>query len=183
MLEVVEADELDGTDVRGGENDGRGDAGFEGFLPAHGAQAPAIAGLKAGKSRLRHGRAEVVAELRMPPGSVATSGNSERGFVIDGERHGHILDPRTGRPAHDFGSLSIWARTAALADCLATGLYVLGPDAALAFAASRPDVEALVVEVTEAGLVARTSSGFDGALRALSPRLSIVSGGPAAAAR
>ena len=80
-------------------------------------------------------RSRIVARLTVVSGSVATSGNSERGLVIDGERHGHILDPRSGRPARDFGSLTVWASDAFTADCLATGLYVLGPDEARGYPA------------------------------------------------
>src|SRR5262249_9929975 len=36
--------------------------------------------------------------------SVSTSGDSERGIVAGGKRVGHLLDPRTGQPAPDFGS-------------------------------------------------------------------------------
>ena len=83
-------------------------------------------------------RQRAVARIEIPSGSVATSGNSERGVVVDGRRIGHLLDPRTGRPAPDFGSLTVWAPTALEADCLATGLYVLGPEAALAWAERHP---------------------------------------------
>jgi thiamine biosynthesis lipoprotein len=78
-------------------------------------------------------------------GSVATSGNSERGITVAGERRSHLLDPRTGEPAPDFGSLTVWAPTALRADCLSTGLYVLGPEEALAWAAAHPGVEVVVL--------------------------------------
>ena len=78
-------------------------------------------------------------------GSVATSGNNERGITVAGERRSHLLDPRTGEPAPDFGSLTVWAPTALRADCLSTGLYVLGPEAALAWAAAHPGVEVVVL--------------------------------------
>jgi FAD:protein FMN transferase len=89
--------------------------------------------------------------LAVDAGSLATSGNSERGFEVDGRRYGHVLDPRTGRPAADFGSLTVWAADPLLADCLSTGLYVMGPDRALRWAAGEPDVEVLVVETWAAG--------------------------------
>ncbi len=62
--------------------------------------------------------------------AVATSGNYERFAVrADGARAGHILDPRTGRPA--AGSVlqaTALAPTAAEADAWSTALFVLGPD-------------------------------------------------------
>ena len=54
-------------------------------------------------------RQRAVVALTLSSGSVATSGNSEHGFERDGVRYGHLLDPRTGAPARDFGSLTVWA--------------------------------------------------------------------------
>jgi len=84
-------------------------------------------------------RLRVVAAITVDGGSVATSGNSERA--------GHLIDPRDGRPAADFGSLTVWTRDPLRADCLSTGLFVLGPDAALAWADRHPGVEVLVLTV------------------------------------
>ena len=101
-----------------------------------------------------------VLSLAIDHGAIATSGNSERGIEVDGVRYSHILDPRDGEPVHDFGSLTVWAPDALTADCLSTGLYVLGPDAALAWAAARPGIEALVLETTPDGLRARATAGL-----------------------
>ena len=59
------------------------------------------------------------------------------------------------------------------ADCLSTGLYVLGPRAALDWAEKRDGVEVVVLELTPDGLRARASSGWRGRLRALVPELRI----------
>jgi len=96
----------------------------------------------------RRRQREVVA-LTVDGGSLATSGNGERGFEVDGRRYGHILDPASGRPAPDFGSLTVWAADPQVADCLSTGLYVLGPRRAFALAAADPSIEMLVVEVLD----------------------------------
>lgn len=114
-------------------------------------------------------RETAVVEVRLARGSLATSGNSERGIRVDGQRLGHLLDPRTGRPARDFGSLTVLASTALEADAFSTGLYVLGPDAALAFAAAREDLEVLVLERTADGLRARATPGLEA--RSLQPDL------------
>ncbi|HYO15826.1 MAG TPA: FAD:protein FMN transferase, partial [Thermoanaerobaculia bacterium] len=73
-------------------------------------------------------RDRAVVSLSIDRGSVSTSGNSERGIEVAGRRLGHILDPRTGEPAPDFGSLTVWAEDPLRADCLSTGLFVLGPE-------------------------------------------------------
>jgi len=102
-------------------------------------------------------RERVVLQLDVPRGSIATTGNSERGIVVDGVRVGHVLDPRTGRPSNDFGSMTVWTETAATADCLSTALYVLGPSAALRWAASRREIAVVAITATESGLVASAS--------------------------
>lgn len=112
-----------------------------------------------------------VVSLALDRGSVATSGNSERAIVVDGRRYGHLLDPRTGRPAPDFGSLTIWAADPFVADCLSK-LYVLGPERALAWAAAHPEVGVLVLAPEAGGrIVARASRGLAGRLTALVPEM------------
>jgi len=63
--------------------------------------------------------------------AVATSGQYERFVVIDGRRYGHIIDPRTGYPAVGLAAVTVIADDATMADALSTGLFVLGPRAAL----------------------------------------------------
>ncbi len=121
-------------------------------------------------------RERVVARIEIPSGSVATSGNSERGLVVDGRRIGHLLDPRTGRPAPDFGSLTVWAPTALEADCLATGLYVLGPDAALAWAEAHPGIEVVVARAEGDGVILEATPGIEPKLEILAGNAEVVSG-------
>lgn len=108
-----------------------------------------------------------VIALTIDGGSVSTSGNSERGIVVDGERLGHILDPRSGRPAPDFGSLTVWTADPLRADCLSTGLYVMGPEPALGWAADHPGVEVLVLRPRGERLEALASAGLEGKLEVL----------------
>jgi len=58
--------------------------------------------------------------------SLSGSSTSERGR--------HILDPRTGEPCPAWGSTAVVAADGLTADVLSTALYVLGPDAGLAWA-------------------------------------------------
>lgn len=95
-------------------------------------------------------RAEAMATFDLQDGSVATSGNYFRYRVIDGKRYGHILDPRTGWPAKFEGSVSVFTRDCAMADALATALFVMGPDEGLQWAKDYPDVD--VIYATEEGL-------------------------------
>jgi thiamine biosynthesis lipoprotein len=68
--------------------------------------------------------------------SVSTSGNSERGRVVGGRSIGHLLDPRTGYPAPDFGSATVVAPSGLTADILSTAFFVLGPEKGLALSES-----------------------------------------------
>ncbi len=71
--------------------------------------------------------ARTVATIALHQGAVATASQSEQSFQVGKKRYGHILDPRTGRPARN-GMLSATATapTAAEADALSTALFVLG---------------------------------------------------------
>jgi thiamine biosynthesis lipoprotein len=96
---------------------------------------------------LRHPRADrVFASLRLAGGeSLATSGDYERFFRAGGKRYGHVLDPRTGRPAEGAVSTTVIARDAELADAAATALLVGGPDEFAALAARLGVGDALLV--------------------------------------
>jgi thiamine biosynthesis lipoprotein len=108
-----------------------------------------------------------VVALTVDGGSVSTSGNSERGITVDGQRLGHILDPRTGKPAPDFGSLTVWTADPLRADCLSTGLYIRGPQDALAWAVRMPDVQVIVLKPEGDRLKAMATRGLKDRLEVL----------------
>jgi len=60
--EELEGDDVEGRLVGGFETDGAGGSGLLDLEPAGGADAPAVAGLEAGKTVLRHRGGEVVAQ-------------------------------------------------------------------------------------------------------------------------
>jgi thiamine biosynthesis lipoprotein len=101
--------------------------------------------------------AAVAAELEVESTAMATSGNYFRRRTIRGRRVGHIVDPRTGLPPSFEGSVTVLTRDAAMADALATALFVMGPDAGLDFAWRTPGVE--VVYATSEGLRASSRGG------------------------
>jgi thiamine biosynthesis lipoprotein len=114
-------------------------------------------------------RKRAVLALSIDRGSVSTSGNSERGTGAGG----HILDPRTGEPVPDFGSVTVWAGDPLRADCLSTGLYVMGPERALAWAAEHPGVEVLVLRPRGHRLEALATPGLEGNLEVLEERVEV----------
>jgi thiamine biosynthesis lipoprotein len=77
-------------------------------------------------------RGRTLGTLRLKNASASTSGNSERGVAVNGRRIGHLLDPRTGEPAPDFGSVTVVAHDGLTADVLSTAFFVLGPEDGLA---------------------------------------------------
>jgi len=77
-------------------------------------------------------RGLAAASLSLSDASLSTSGNSERGHSVGGRRIGHLLNPRSGRPAPDFGSATAVAPSGLVADILSTAFFVLGPEKGLA---------------------------------------------------
>jgi len=86
-----------------------------------------------------------LARLFLRHRALATSGDAHQFFLQNGHRYGHILDPRSGRPAQSCVSVTVLAPSAALADALSTALYVLGPDASAPLLAAHKDLAALFV--------------------------------------
>ena len=69
-----------------------------------------------------------LAWLELNDESVATSGDYERFFLVNGKRIHHLLDPRTGRPAGHTIAVTVIANDATLADAASTALFIAGPD-------------------------------------------------------
>lgn len=60
--------------------------------------------------------------VSLKSGALATSGDYERSFMIDGVRYAHLLDPTTGYPVRDsFRSVSV-IRDVRSGDCVVAGL-------------------------------------------------------------
>lgn len=98
--------------------------------------------------------------------ALATSGSARRGFQVDGQWLGHVLDPRTGRPVAHTASVSVLAESAMDADALATVLGVTGVEHAMEFA-SQHQIACLLVTTDGAVQVSQTwpDQGFSSADR------------------
>jgi len=86
---------------------------------------------------------------------VATSGDYERGFEVDGVRYHHILDATTGRPARGLASVTVVAPTAFEAGRLASAAFLLGPERGLGLLETSASVEGALI--TEAGELLATA--------------------------
>lgn len=84
------------------------------------------------------------AVLALAGEAVATSGGGERFVVLGGERFGHVMDPRKGKPVEGPLSSTVVAPTAMAADALSTVVQVLGLETTAALLA-RERAAALVL--------------------------------------
>jgi len=98
-------------------------------------------------------RSEPLLRLSLKEGSVATTSQSERA--------GHVMDPGSGKAAGFDGSVTVVAPSAAEADALSTGLFVLGAQAGLRWVERfAPHVAACFVEKREMSWTIKASQNF-----------------------
>jgi thiamine biosynthesis lipoprotein len=88
---------------------------------------------------------ERLAEFRLHNQALGTSGSGTQYFHHQGQRYGHIIDPRIGRPAGKVLSSTVIAPTAAQSDALSTAFYVGGTDLAREYCQSHPEIAAVLV--------------------------------------
>ncbi|MCR5686693.1 MAG: FAD:protein FMN transferase [Lachnospiraceae bacterium] len=120
-----------------------------------------LVGTKPGKEAYTIGikdpsdRQNILCALYLTDTSVATSGTYERCFVSDGIKYHHILDPKTGYPAHtDISSVTVITENAFDSDCLCTVCIMLGTKKALELIENTDGTEAIIV--TDDGTVKMT---------------------------
>ena len=106
------------------------------------------------------------AMLDLTDGTFSTSGDYERFFMKDGRRYHHILDLRAGEPARGCRSVTLVTDRAVIADALAKGVFILGPDAGMALIERTPGVHGVIVSAKNEVLI---SSGLRGRLTLLAP--------------
>ena len=150
--------------------------GGQSSVRASGTQRPALPGRSGWRVGLRHplrpGRR--LATIALADRALGTSGSGTQFFIERGRRLGHILDPRTGRPAEGVISATVLAETAAEADALATAVYVLGeegleriapaggPTAAVLVLAGGPGgLRVVVANLTPAAIVIDPEPGLE----------------------
>jgi thiamine biosynthesis lipoprotein len=77
--------------------------------------------------------------------ALGTSAATYQYFNNNGKRYGHVLDPRTGRPADGVLSASCVANSAADADALSTAFFVAGVDWTADHCRSRDQLAAILL--------------------------------------
>ena len=89
---------------------------------------------------------DYIAWLTVRDFSVVTSGNYEKFVVIEGQKYGHIINPKTGWPVTGIQSVTLVSPDAELSDALATSVFVLGVTAGLDLINRLKNVECLIID-------------------------------------
>ena len=103
---------------------------------------------------------EVVAVLPLQDTSISTSGDYERFFERDGQRHHHIVDPSTGRSPSSLRSVTILGADGITCEGLSKSVFVLGIERGLALIESMVGVDAVLID--DQGRLHRSSGLLDG---------------------
>lgn len=83
---------------------------------------------------IRNPRAEgIIEEVELENAALSTSGDYEKYFMIEDQRYPHIINPKTGFPALNFVSVTIFADNDAYADAIATAVAIMGSDKGVNF--------------------------------------------------
>ena len=64
--------------------------------------------------------------VKLRQGAMSTSGQYENFMIIDGQRYGHLLNPRTGKPIQSIAACTLTAPTCFESDAYATAAAVMG---------------------------------------------------------
>lgn len=92
-----------------------------------------------------------LARVWLRDAALGTSGAGTQFAVIDGTRYGHVIDPRSGRPAEGMLSASVICPSATDADALSTAFLVGGPALASQYCEQHQDVLALLTPDDDSG--------------------------------
>lgn len=124
-------------------------AGFNNYLMFAGGQVQ-VHGAREGRAwriGIKHPRQleKHIGAFEVHDGSIATAGDYEHGFVIDGKRIHHIIDPATGYPATRSASVTLIAKTGIDADALDNACFIVGPERCITMLAKLPDAPQAVI--------------------------------------
>ncbi|MBZ0198954.1 MAG: FAD:protein FMN transferase [Ignavibacteriaceae bacterium] len=100
----------------------------------------------------------LLTKLKLNGSAVATSGDYEQYFEVNGIRYHHIINPATGYPAQGLQSVTIVADNNRWADGVSTAVFVLGEVKGMKLVESLKNTEALLVDSNGKEII---SSGFN----------------------
>lgn len=88
----------------------------------------------------------IIQKIKLKENTVATSGDYEQYFELNGTRYHHILDPKTGYPAKGLQSVTVINKSNTFADALATAVFVMGNENGMKLIESLNDTEAMIID-------------------------------------
>ncbi|MHC4559393.1 MAG: FAD:protein FMN transferase [Planctomycetota bacterium] len=91
------------------------------------------------------GGGELFLKLKLADGAVTTSGDYQQFILIEGKRHSHIINRKTGTSVEGLSSVTIIADNATDADALATAVSVMGAEKGLVLIEKIPQTEAILI--------------------------------------
>ncbi|UCD29552.1 MAG: FAD:protein FMN transferase, partial [Planctomycetota bacterium] len=103
------------------------------------------------------GGGELLLKLKLNDGAIATSGDYQQFVLIEGKRHSHIMDRKTGTSAKGLSSVTIIAENAIGADALATAVSVMGAEKGLVLIEKIPQTEAILMTSQPNSMLIKTS--------------------------
>jgi len=104
------------------------------------------------------GGSGLLLKLQVSNAAVTTSGDYQQFAIIEGKRHSHIINRKTGKSADGLSSVTIIAQNATDADALATAVTVMGPQKGLALIEKTPDTEAILISPHPTYKITKTSA-------------------------
>jgi FAD:protein FMN transferase len=107
----------------------------------------------------RGGPRDIIARMPIEDHAFSTAGDYERGFVLNGKRYHHIIDPKTGYPATASREVTIFAPNAFLADALDDSVFILGPKKGMALVDSFRDCATFIVDSNNRVWMSRSLEG------------------------
>jgi thiamine biosynthesis lipoprotein len=107
----------------------------------------------------RGGARDIIARMPIQDHAFSTAGDYERGFVLNGRRYHHIIDPKTGYPATASREVTIFAPNAFLADALDDSVFILGPKKGMELVESYPDCATLIVDAQNKVWISKSLEG------------------------
>ena len=91
-------------------------------------------------------RQTLLVKLNLNGKAVATSGDYEQYFEVDGVRYHHIINPVTGYPAEGLQSATVIAKNDTWADAVSTAVFVLGQVEGMKLVELLKETEALIID-------------------------------------
>ena len=103
----------------------------------------------------------IIGLINLENSAVATSGDYERFFMLNGKRYSHIIDPRTGCPVdNQIVSVSVLSPDCLTCDSLATAVTVLGEERGIELIEKLKGIETLIITQKDGNFNLIKSSGM-----------------------